>query len=274
VAAASVDARLGEADLVPEGGSDRFENRLRQAALPLPSVPNLRDLGGYVSASGRRVRGGWLFRSSALDRLTSEDSGAFLRLNLRTICDFRSPHERHAAPYRRPAGCGATLQSFPIVSSVGSAMRELMMSGRATPETYRALLTQGYRGYVRDHVERFRALFACLLDKSAYPLLFHCSAGKDRTGMAAALVLGALGVDRAAIEDDYLLTNAHWDGGSPFTRSAPPDLVPTIIKADLRYLDAAFDAIAEDHGDFEAFLDKRLGIGAPQRAALQRLLLE
>jgi protein-tyrosine phosphatase len=254
-------------------GAAVVDERPWHRVVPLAGVSNLRDLGDYATADGRRVRRGRLYRSAALDKLTDADADAFVALGLRTICDFRSPQEREAAPYRPPSGCRATVHSLAIVSSVAPAMRELMNSGRATPDAYRALLTEGYRSYVRDHAEQFRALFACLLDEAAYPVLFHCAAGKDRTGMAAVLVLSALGVDRATVEEDYLLTNVHWNGSSVVARSAPPDLVATIVRADSRYLAAAFDAIEEDHGTIDTFLHQRLGIGAAERAALQRLLL-
>jgi len=245
-----------------------------QRLIALRGVSNLRDMGDYPASDGRRVRRGLVYRSAALDKIDEPDTDAFLALGLRTICDFRSPQERDAAPYRRPVGCQAIIHTLEIVSGVGPAMRDLMHSGQATPDAYRALLTQGYRGYVREHTESYRALFARLLDPASYPILFHCSAGKDRTGMAAALLLTALGVDADTVRADYLLTNEHWHGNSPFARSAPAELVTTIIRADERYLAAAFDAIAEDHGTVEAFLEARLGLDAARRTALQNLLLD
>ncbi len=259
--------------VVASANSQDPRNEGWQRLVPLRGVSNLRDLGDYMTADGRRVRRGQVYRSAALDKIDDADIDAFLALGLRTIVDFRSPQERDVAPYRRPAGCQAAVHTLEIVSGVGPAMRDLMQSGQATPDAYRALLIQGYRGYVRDHTESYRALFARLLDPTAYPVLFHCSAGKDRTGMAAALLLTALGIDFDTVRADYLLTNEHWHGNSPFAQSAPPDLVSTIIRADERYLDAAFAAIAEDHDNVDAFLESRLGVDALGRAVLQHLLL-
>ena len=242
--------------------------------IPLAGVSNLRDLGGYRSTDGRSVRRGLVYRSAALNEITDDDGEAFLALGIRTICDFRGPQEREAAPYRRPPGCRAVVHELDIVSATGPAIRELMRSPEASPTAYRMLLIDAYRSFVRDHSERYRALFAQLLDAAAYPLLFHCAAGKDRTGLAAALLLSALGVDRSTVEEDYLLTNQHWHGASPTARAAPPALAATIVKADRLYLEAAFSTIVEDHATIEDFLEHRLGVGASERETLRRQLLE
>ncbi|MEX0408669.1 tyrosine-protein phosphatase [Aquibium sp. LZ166] len=237
-------------------------------------VANFRDLGGYMTAASRSVRWGRVYRSSALDKMTEDDGSLFLSLGIRTICDLRSAREREQAPTMLPPACKADIHPMEIVSSAGHRLKDLVASESPTTEAYRAIMVDGYRSYVREHAEQFRRLFELLGDEGSYPLLFHCAAGKDRTGVAAALLLAVLGVGRDEIFDDYLLTNSHWHGNSPFARSAPPDLLPTIISAHRSYLSAALDAIGEDHDSIEQFCDARLGLGAAAVDRLRQLMLE
>lgn len=127
---------------------------------------------------------------------------------------------------------------------------------------------------MREHAGQFRRLFELLGDERSYPVLFHCAAGKDRTGVVAALLLAVLGVSQEEILADYLLTNHHWHGTSPFALSAPAALLSTIISADRSYLSAALDAITEDHGCLEQFYESQLGLSTAAVDRLRRLMLE
>lgn len=242
--------------------------------LAFDGVANFRDLGGYKTAASLSVRWGRVYRSSALGKMTEEDVRLFLSLGIRTICDLRSARERELSPTVLPPGSVTSIHPVEIVSSAGHRLAELVASENPTTPAYRAIMVEGYRSYVREHAEQFRRLFELLSDEDSYPLLFHCAAGKDRTGVAAALLLAILGVGEDEIVDDYLLTNSHWHGTSPFALSAPAALLPTIIRADPSYLCAALDAIAEDHGSVEEFFEVRLSLGAEAVDRLRQLMLE
>jgi protein-tyrosine phosphatase len=237
-------------------------------------VANFRDLGGYKTVASLSVRWGRVYRSSALDKMTEDDISLFLSLGIRTICDLRTAHERELAPTILPPASTADIHPIEIVSSAGRRLKDLVASENPTTPAYRAIMADGYRSYIREHAEQFRRLFELLSDEDSYPLLFHCAAGKDRTGVAAALLLAILGVGKDEIFDDYLLTNSHWHGSSPFALSAPPALLPTIVSADRSYLSAALDAIAEDHGSVEQFFESRLSLGAAAVDRLRQLMLE
>lgn len=155
--------------------------------LVLSGASNLRDLGGWPVADGRRVRAGSVWRSAALHGLTPEDLGLLAATGLRTVCDLRGAQEAARAPSRLPAG--ALAHPLPIEPFVGASLKDMLERGMATGEGATGLLRQAYLAYVTEHLEAYRRLFALLLEEERRPLLFHCSAGKDRTGVAAALIL-------------------------------------------------------------------------------------
>jgi protein-tyrosine phosphatase len=181
------------------------------AAVALTRASNLRDLGGYPAAGGRRVRRGVLYRAPALIALSAEDEAAVAALGLRTVCDLRGERESAANPV---AVAGADAIKLPIEPTVGAGLRDILRTGVASGHTGAAdileLLRQAYQAYALQNFLRYRALFDLLRRDASLPLLFHCSAGKDRTGFGAALVLTALGVSWDHVMHDYLATNRLW----------------------------------------------------------------
>ncbi len=163
-------------------------------SIALSGASNLRDLGGWPSAGGRTVRFGRIYRSAALTRLEDADVAKLAGLGIRTVCDLRGHRERVAAPSRLPAD--ATEHSLPIEPSVGAGLRDIVATGEATGENVMSVLRQAYVAYALEWSHRYRCIFDLLLSDGGTPLLFHCSAGKDRTGFGAALILTALGVPR------------------------------------------------------------------------------
>lgn len=244
-----------------------------QRLVPLQGVSNFRDLGGYAGAGGRAVKRGRLYRSAALAGLTDHDWARLAELGLRTVCDFRAEHECQTAPTRVPHGGVPAIVPLPIRSSGGASLRDLFASAAATPGGVRNALMQAYREYPLTHAERYRALFATLTEADSYPLVFHCTAGKDRTGFAAALVLTALGVSADDVLADYLLTNTHWQGRELLPYDLPDDVRAALIAADADYLAAGFAAVAAAHGSVEAYLERALGVDDAARARLHDLLL-
>ncbi|MER7849395.1 tyrosine-protein phosphatase [Kitasatospora sp. NPDC096077] len=261
-------------------------------SLGLRGAVNARDLGGYRTADGRAVRAGAVLRSDGLNHVTAEDLDPLGALGLRAVVDLRSPEEiREAGPDRLPDGVSThhlplLATDFDIHLTLRGALaerspdrqRELLGDGRAA-----AMMTGLYRWFVTDPVarEQFAALLRLLADPDGVPLLFHCSAGKDRTGWAAALVLTALGVDRATVLADYLLTNE---------RAAPvvdrvladfrgrglmrePELLLPVFRADRDYLDAAFAEVEAGWDGFDTFWREGLGLDERVLAGLRANLL-
>ena len=135
-------------------------------------------------------------------------------------------------------------------------------------------LTDHYRDYPRRCAPGFRTLFATLSDGQHRPLVFHCTAGKDRTGFASALLLTLLGVHWEAVMEDYLRTNELWTGHIGRYPELDLDTRAAIVEARTPYLEAAFDVVRADFGSPQAFAEKALGLDAAARARLKADLLE
>ena len=239
--------------------------------LDLAGASNFRDLGGYPGKNGRTVRWRQIFRSNHLGHLTEADIAALRPLGLRTAFDFRGTGERTEAT------CGLAeiaVHSLPIEPTVVAALRARVAGGVAlAPADALDVMRQSYRNYVRHNTANFRALFAHLLEDRA-PLVIHCTAGKDRTGLACALILHALGVPDDVIAEDYLLTNRYYRRDPSASSDLPDDVRQVLGSVQTPFLAAAFEAINADYGDLESYFGDGLGLGAPERAALETRYLE
>src|ERR1700676_3714131 len=219
--------------------------------LNLAGASNFRDLGGYPGRDGRPVRWRQIFRSNHLGHLTEADIEVLRPLGLKSALDFRGTDERVAAI------CGLAeiaVHSLPIEPTVVATLRARLAGGAAlSADDALDVMRQSYRHYVRYNTARFRALFAHLLEERA-PLVIHCTAGKDRTGFACALILHTLGVPDPVISEDYLLTN-HFYRRDPSSGSDLPDDVKQVLgSVQASFLGAAFEAIDTDYGDLENYL--------------------
>jgi len=239
-------------------------------AIPLRGASNVRDLGGWPAAGGR-VRRGKVFRGAALSDLTEEDCGHLAALGVRTVCDLRGVAERTAAPSRLP---DVTVHSLPIEPSVGASLQDILATRAATNEDTLSLMHQAYVAYALDWGHHYRAMFALLLKGDAVPLLFHCSAGKDRTGFGAALILTTLGTPRDAIIEDYLASNRLWQGGAGIGSGLPSHVAAALLTVRVELLDAAFAAIDEAYGGFERYAEETLALDRTRLEHLRELLVE
>lgn len=237
----------------------------RPRSLPLQGASNFRDLGGYPARDGRSVRWRQLFRSDHLAELTAADRERLRHLGLERVIDFRGRDERSAAPYELP---GVALHALSIEPMVGQRLAELIAAGnRPDARLARMLMKELYRALVNDQAPRFAEFFEHLLDARG-PVAFHCTAGKDRTGLAAALVLMALGVPRDTVRHDYLLTNTLFKPPRLPTDEALAEAAAVVWRVERDFLDEALRAIDDDHGGIERYLDRRLGLGAAAQARL------
>lgn len=235
--------------------------------LALTGAPNFRDLGGYTGAGGRRVRHHRLFRSDHLAHLAPADVQALTNTLGPTVrvLDLRGEAERATAACAIP---GATVHSLPIEPTVVQKLTDLLAAGQppSSEETV-ALMQDTYRGFVRSNTPRFARLFAHALEAHDAPIVFHCTAGKDRTGFAAALLLRALGVPQDVVMHDYLLTNERLRGQARL-QWVPPQVAFVLQQVQADFLHAALDAVDEDYGDLEAYFRDGLGLGPAERAEL------
>ncbi|MFI7524089.1 tyrosine-protein phosphatase [Nocardia salmonicida] len=256
--------------------------------IELQGAINVRDLGGFVAADGRSVRPGRLLRGDSLHKLTDADVARLTELGVRTVIDFRSPEEiEGAGPDRSPVGAwqvelpvaGGNLGlTSAALRGVSSGQQADMGGGRATD-----LMREINRHFVSW--SEYRAAFSRALHIIAAPdsgpTLFHCSAGKDRTGWMAAIVLTTVGVPRAEVIADYLATNRYVGASYEawLVRATEegiitdPDSIRALLFQDQSYLEAAFDEVELRYGSFERFLSEGLGFGFDERDALCTNLL-
>jgi protein-tyrosine phosphatase len=238
--------------------------------LPLQGASNFRDLGGYVTQDGRTTRWRHIFRSNHLGQLTSADVEIVRALGVRSAFDFRGVEERAAGIC---AVGEISVYSLPIEPTVVAALRSELARGALTRPVALELMRESYRNYVRHNTHSFRALFGHLLEDRA-PLVIHCTAGKDRTGFASALILHALGVPDDVIAEDYLLTNRHYRRDVSSVSDLPVDVLDAIGSVEASYLEAAFDAVSRDYGDVETYLRDGLELGPAERTALRQRYLQ
>ncbi len=239
-------------------------------SIALEGASNLRDLGGYGAGEGRRVRYGLLFRGAALATLTENDLKTLAALRIATVCDFRGVDEAARAPDRL---MGPRAVHLPIEPSVGAGLRDILATQEATGEALHAVLERAYIDYALGSTAQYAGLFGLLL-AGHVPMLFHCAAGKDRTGFAAALVLTALGVPWPDVVADFEATNRLWRRDTVASSDLPESVREQLMRANPALLGAAFAAIDREYGSFAAYLDRALGVDQDARARLCDSLLE
>jgi protein-tyrosine phosphatase len=255
--------------------------RVAERVLPLAGGMNFRDLGGYAGAGGRPVRWGVLYRSAVMAGLTAEDFQYLAKLGIRTICDFRSSGERSREPVAWPTSSAPRVLARDYELDLGPLMAAFR-GGNVTAEQARTAMAGFYRELPYRFAGDYRAMFGELLAQRV-PLAFNCSAGKDRTGVAAVLILLALGVERETAIADYLLSNRHYRPLPPKPGAAtdpsmamfarlPPGVVQALMGVERAYIEASLTEI-EARGGLDRYFSEQLGIGAAERARLRALYL-
>lgn len=240
-------------------------------SIPLEGASNFRDLGGYPGMDGRPLRWRKLFRSDHLGALSPQDIATLTDLGLRRVFDFRGITERMAHPSRLPA---VPVHSLAIEPTVVQGLQDLKAAqAELNADITVRLMQDTYRAFVRRNASQFAALFRALLADEA-PLVFHCTAGKDRTGLAAALILHSLGVPKEMVLQDYMLTNRYYQMPSQAHGFAPPEVLQVLWRVQQEFLEAAMHTVESDFGDLDRYLASELGVGPQERARLAQLYLE
>lgn len=238
--------------------------------LPVLAPSNFRDLAEPVHPRVP-MRKRILFRSDHLGALDTHDARQIQSLGVRRVIDFRGERERLSAACAVP---GVQVHALSIEPTIVQVIADLLAAGQSlTTADVVGHMQDTYRGFVRHNSRRFREFFGLLLE-SGEPTVFHCTAGKDRTGFAAALVLHALGATRAQILDDYLLTNQRLKRPPGVGMGLSPDLAAVLWGVQVEFLEAAFEAVEKDHGSLDGYLREGLGLGAPERERLRALYLQ
>lgn len=239
--------------------------------LNFSGASNFRDLGGYQGHDGKQVRWRRLFRSDHLAALTPQDAHTLAELGVSRALDFRGHDERSALAYDIP---NVRYHALSIEPTVVQRAKEMALAGeQMTAPIAVGLMEDTYRAFVANNAQQYAELFEHLLENDQ-PLVFHCTAGKDRTGFAAALILMALGVPRAVVMEDYLLTNGLYRRPQGLQNNgAPEEALQVIWRVQEEFLNAALHAVDADHGGLDTYLERELRVGARERARLAELYL-
>ena len=253
--------------------------------LTLQGGCNFRDIGGYRTADGRQVQWGKVFRTGVLSYVTAGDHTSLGALGIRTICDLRRAEERLKEPTRWPDETARTLH-WDDESDVQS-LRKYAARQPATGEGMFAAMLDLYRGLPSRMSARIRGLLTSVVE-GHLPIVVHCAAGKDRTGVAIAVLLWALGVPRDTVVEDYLLTNEvgnfevfirgreHAQLGLADAKhpllAMPEDIRRVAFSADPAFLSAAFEVI-DELGGIEGYVEQVLGLDVAVREVLRERLL-
>jgi protein-tyrosine phosphatase len=254
------------------------------AVIPIPGVPNLRDLGGWATRDGGRVRCGLVYRAAEPFTLDDEGRAEFAALGVRTVYDLRSAAECERKPDTVPDGARRVLVDVMADSTHGAPVHvaqlledptnadEMLASGKSV-----FLFERGYRELVDLPSARanYRTFFEGLADDANRPALFHCTTGKDRTGWAAATLLMLLGVADDDVMRDYLLTNEEL---MPVMQNVLDqfaaaggnrELLLPVVGVEEDYLDAALDEMRTKYGTVDNYFATALGIDASAQQALR-----
>ena len=257
-----------------------------QRVIDLKGTTNTRDIGGYQTDDLRTLRWGQIIRSEKLSRLTASDFQKLEEIGVKTVIDLRTDREHQQSPTVWQGDNPPQFHHFPIGDAHNdwfNAQRRMMKENRFTEEQALDHMVEGYRMIADVGPASLSKLMEVVLDQSNWPVLIHCSAGKDRAGVAVALILEALGVDRETIMEDYLLTNevgrseekaifmarerSQSSGGKRWKRTQSPNAWYPIVGVKPEMLEAFYARVEEQYSSMDAFLTE-LGVDEAARSKL------
>ncbi len=253
----------------------------------MEKIHNFRDFGGYKTENGNRLKKGILFRSGGLSKANNDDLKELSSLKIKTICDLRSEGERKKEPDRIPNNEPVTFFNIPmrpIVDYHGRSLKRLfsLMFGEERRRDYIGESYTAYREYATGYLPQLKALFVRISNPDNLPLLIHCSAGKDRTGVVASMIQQIVGVHSALVMNDYLETNQNL--GEYTTEIAdrlkklayfgvPWKMYMPLFEARTDYLNAAFSQIKDEFGAFDQWVRRGLDFSKKEIDTLAKSLL-
>jgi len=254
--------------------------------IEITGARNLRDLGGYRTIDGRETKKGVLYRSDHLSKVTKRDIEKVAALGVKTVYDLRGEEERKSSPERLPEIVPIKVVSLPIFYQgldPYATARRIVIRGDVEEGEFHNLMIEAYRSYVLDFRSQWSSLLKGLAEPENLPALIHCTYGKDRTGVAVAIVLRSLGVPREKVMEGYLLSNKFWESKTELYSClancascfrTPRSEVRALMEVRPEYLQASFATIDGHYGSFENYLDQGLNIDEQILERLREALLK
>lgn len=235
--------------------------------LALDGCLNLRDLGGYLTTEGWEVRWGCLYRSGELCSLTDTDLDAVSRLGIRVVIDLRNEWERSTRPNRLPPGVELIERRSPSTSNGPERTLEDQIAAGEVPVKDDEYFTSVYIGLLDGLIPEIRLILEMAVDATDRPMLFHCAAGKDRTGIVAAVLLGVLGVPDQAIIEDYERTTTHYAArrldalaGLLAEHDTSPEKIRHLVEARTPALERALRHLHDRWGGYDGYATTAVGV--------------
>ena len=244
--------------------------------VPFEGIQNFRDMGGYRTRAGAVVRWGQVFRADALHGLSSDDLALYERLGLRAVYDLRGDLEREERPNPVPSR-SLTITGRPP----GAEPTKLPVAPeQLTTADGEQLLAEMYVGLLEHSATQLGELYSGLAGSDGLPAVFHCHGGKDRTGIVAALLLEALGVEREVVLDDYVLTSRyrlreHQEStyGRLIESGMAPEAAAGVLSAPRWAMAQALDELDHRHGGVDAYLTGPAGMAPGDLRTLRERLV-
>lgn len=256
--------------------------------ISLQGVQNFRDMGGYQTPAGQIVKWGTIYRSGFLSDMTWDCAQEMKSRAIKHVVDFRSVREKGARPANWSHGWTPTYHDAPIGGNAAAWIQEMLRrisESDALEESLREQLLDAYRTIPIDNTGGLKAFFLALLHREPEEaVLFHCKAGKDRTGIAGALLMKLLGLDDDSIMQDYMLTNTAMDIEAYAASTAaslslksgrtikPSDVIP-LVGVEEDYLHTCFRTISDHFGSVDTYIEVALGVSQSQKEQLKADLL-
>lgn len=248
--------------------------------LIINDLDNFRDLGGIKTKDNRFVNWGRFYRSDALNALLSSEFNYIHGLDIQRVFDLRSDFEIKTAKDNLPKNI--SYEHFPIFADNDSGMLQglqaKMAKGSFTKADAEQLLIDTYKSFANEDAVKFNKLLHQIFIEYDYPSIFHCTAGKDRTGFTAAMILSILNVDRKTILDEYEMTNFYTKAKIEdlmknvsklgYGDKIEPAAIEAVMSVNKKYLQASFDIIDNKYGGIDAFIKNQLGFSDAERAQL------
>jgi protein-tyrosine phosphatase len=264
-----------------------FSNTLpSERVIHLKGTTNTRDIGGYQTSDLSTLRWGQIIRSDNLSRLTANDFQKLEVIGLKTVIDLRTEKEHKQSPTVWMGDNPPRFFHFPIGDANNdwfTAQRKMMKRNRFNQEQSLEHMVEGYRMIAEEGTSSYQKLMELVLDESNWPILIHCNAGKDRSGVGVALILEALDVDRETIMEEYLLTNEisriedkaaflskqskRSSIGNTFSKGVRASAWLPIVGVRAEMLEAFYASVDEKYGSMDVFLTE-LGVDKDARLAL------
>ncbi len=246
--------------------------------IAMAGTPNFRDVGGLPTANGKTVKWNKVYRCGDMGMLSDNDLSLIQALRIKTVVDFRNDTEIAQSADKYPEG--ESIQR--IHANIGStgndaSMNQLfsvILDPNANAESAHEVMRQLYVNFARSMPD-FKPLFDEFF-KADQPLLFHCTAGKDRTGVASALFLYALGVDETTIIEEFYLSNRYTRNieiDHPMLSKANMEVLDVIMGVHPEYIEAYFKTLREKYGSIDKAMEKELGIDEAKRNKLREKYL-